>query len=251
MAELTVFGFRPGCSVMHRIDVRFKFLCLILVSVVSLHSSISGLLLLFAVFAAAVCYLRIPFGPLIKNLRYFFVLLIFVFAARALTTPGEMLWQGAALTVTLEGAARGAEICLRLFLLVLAGLCFIATSRSSDVRSAVARFLRPVPLIQEMRVATMLSLILRFIPLIFDQAAKTAEAQRARGVENRKNPVYRLRCFVLPFLRRVFADADRLAVAMEARCYNEQRSSRKFCAGPPDWIALALVAALCFAAVNL
>ncbi len=248
---MTVFGYRPGRSVIHGLDVRFKLLGLILVSVAGLNTAISGLLLLLVFFAAVICRLRIPFAPLIKTLRYFFVLLALVFAARALSTPGEVLWQGAGVSVTGEGAVRGAEICLRLLVLVLAGLAFISTSRPSDVRSAVAWFLRPVPLIPEMRVATMLSLVLRFIPVIFDQAAKTAEAQRARGVENRKNPVYRLRCFVLPFLRRVFADADRLAVAMAARCYNEQRRSAEFCAGLPDWIGLALVAALCLAVLWL
>jgi energy-coupling factor transporter transmembrane protein EcfT len=54
------------------------------------------------------------------------------------------------------------------------------------------------------RIATMMSLTTRFVPVILNQANETAEAQRARGVENRKNPVYRLIRLGIPLIRRTF-----------------------------------------------
>lgn len=242
---MTVFSFRPGSSRIHKLDVRFKLLFLILISLASLRADIYGLLLLFGCFAGIIFYLGISFYALLKAVRYYLLLLGFVFAARALSTPGEPLMQFAGFTVSYEGLHQGGQICLRLFFLVLLGLAFIVTSRPSEVRAAVAWFLKPVPGINGDRVATMLGLVLRFIPLIFNQAAKTGDAQRARGVENRKNPVYRLRRFVLPFMRRTFEDADRLAIAMEARAYSEVRTSRGFSVGKPDWIAAVAVLLLC------
>jgi len=70
-------------------------------------------------------------------------------------------------------------------------------------------------------------------------------AQRARAVENRKNPIYRLTKFVIPFIRRTFESADRLALAMEARGYTENRTQPQFSIRIRDWIALAGAAGFC------
>jgi biotin transport system permease protein len=74
----------------------------------------------------------------------------------------------------------------------------------------------------------MIGLIMRFVPVILDQAKETSKAQRVRGVENRKNPVYRLIKLAIPLIRRTFESADKLAVAMEARCYSENRTDQGF-----------------------
>jgi energy-coupling factor transporter transmembrane protein EcfT len=89
------------------------------------------------------------------------------------------------------------------------------------------------------RIAAMLGLIVRFIPLIFEEVSRTIDAQRARAVENRRNPVYRMVKFGLPLLRRIFETSDRLVLAMEARCYTEDRTGPELSAGREDWIVLA------------
>ncbi|OEU72588.1 MAG: hypothetical protein BA864_00865 [Desulfuromonadales bacterium C00003093] len=132
-----------------------------------------------------------------------------------------------------------------MLLIVLAGLLFVSTTRPSEIRAAVEWFLSPFPFIPGKRVATMMSLIIRFIPVILEQAKETSDAQRARGVENRKNPVYRLMKLAVPLVRRTFESADKLAVAMEARCYTEKRVNIELYATRNDWIALFLVLCLC------
>ena len=108
-------------------------------------------------------------------------------------------------------------------------------------------YLKPVPLIPEKKVAVMMGLILRFVPVILDQARETANAQKARAVENRKNPVFRLIKFGLPLIRRTFERADDLILAMEARAYTEHRTDPQLVAGKRDWIALMVVGLLCMA----
>jgi len=81
--------------------------------------------------------------------------------------------------------------------------------------------------------------------VIFQQAKETLDAQRARGVENRKNPVYRLVKLGIPVLRRTFERADKLASAMEARCYSENRTDSLLSSGVRDWISLVGVVCLC------
>jgi energy-coupling factor transporter transmembrane protein EcfT len=134
---------------------------------------------------------------------------------------------------------------------VLLGLLLVSTTRASQIKAAVEWFLTPVPGIPEKRVGTMISLLLRFLPLFLHQARQTADAQRARGIENRKNPLKRLTLFALPLLRRTFIQADRLALAMEARCYTDDRTGPRLSAAARDWLSLAAVAAACLPGIGL
>jgi energy-coupling factor transporter transmembrane protein EcfT len=112
-------------------------------------------------------------------------------------------------------------------------------------------FLKPVPLIPEQKVAVMMGLILRFVPVIFDQAKETLEAQRARCVQNRKNPVYRLIKLGFPLMRRTFERADDLVAAMEARGFTENRTDPELVSNQRDWIALIVIVGLCVAVIIL
>jgi hypothetical protein len=76
---------------------------------------------------------------------------------------------------------------------------------------------------------------------LLDQAKETAEAQRARCLDNRKNPLDRLVRLGFPLIRRTFEQADRLIVAMEARCYSENRTEPALCATRKDWMALFIL----------
>ena len=249
MAELTVFGYRPGDSMLHSLDVRVKILSLIVIGLTSLNADPIGLSVFTAVSFALILNTRLRFMTVLKELRYFLVLLLFVFFARALSMPGSPAFELKGVILTREGLYYGTLICWRLLLVVLLGASFVATTKPSEIRAAVEWFLKPFPFIPRKRVATMIGLIVRFMPAILDQAKETSDAQRARGIENRKNPVYRLKKLALPLLCKTFQNADELAVAMEARCYSENRTDPSLSSGGNDRIALFVVAGLCVLAV--
>ena len=112
-------------------------------------------------------------------------------------------------------------------------MTLVITTRPTEIKAAVEWFLKPFPAIPRARIGTMLGLLLRLIPLLTAQAAETMDAQRARGVENRKNPIYRLTWFAIPFLRRSFTAVDHLSMAMEARCYTDERTTPPVICYPP------------------
>jgi len=245
MAELTVFGFRQGTSLLHRLDVRFKLIFLVLISLSSLNAQVAGLSLLTLILVVALINIRVSLGSILRDLRYASVLLIFIFVARALSTSGSAIVEFKIISITREGLYEGALVCWRLVIVIITGLAFVLTTRPSKIKAAVAWILRPFPFVPAKRIATMMSLIVRFMPVIFQQAKETLDAQRARGVENRKNPVYRLVKLGIPILRRTFERADKLALAMEARCYSENRTDPQLASGIKDWIALFAVVFLC------
>jgi len=245
MAELISSGYRHGNSFLHRLDGRFKLLFLILISISSLKTEFSGLFVI-SVFASILIFnIRIPFISVVVELRYLFIFLLFVFIVRAVSTPGTPLFEFMQLEITIQGISDGALTCWRLALVALSGLIVVLTTRLAAISSAVGWMMSPIPFIPEKRVGTMISLRFRFLPVILEQTKEVSDAQRARGVENKKNPVYRLKRLSIPVFRKTFTNADNLAVAMAARCYSDNRTGYELSSNSSDWTALAVVCCLC------
>ncbi|MGD8961566.1 MAG: energy-coupling factor transporter transmembrane component T [Desulfobacterales bacterium] len=241
MAELTSFSFHPGTSVLHELDVRFKILFLILISFSSLGGGFIGLGVLSALLTALIIHSRPPLKSSLKEFRFFLALLLLILMARMLTTPGAVLIEIRAIAITRQGTLSGLLICWRLFIIAMFGFLFVFSTPSGQIKAAVEWFLKPFRCIPAKHIATMMGLIVRFIPVILNQAKQTAEAQRARCLENRKNPLYRIIRLSIPLIRRTFEQADRLIIAMEARCYSENRSDPTLTVNRIDWIALFML----------
>jgi len=241
MADLTVFGYRSGNSVLHLLDARFKLICFVLISLSTLHTDLLELSLLTFGIVIVLAHMRLPVTDFLKALRYFFIFLLLVFITRALAFSEGLqspIIQFYSITITRESLYEGWLICWRLMLVVVIGMIFISSTRPSEMKAAVQWYLIPVPFVPEKRVAMMMSLIIRFIPVIFNQAKEIMDAQHAKCIENRKNPVYRLVKFSVPLARQIFINADKLSFAMEARCYSEDRTVPELSANKKDWIAL-------------
>ena len=245
MAELTSFNFITGSSLLHHLDARCKIIIIVLLSLVSLNLYFIELGTLSILLLGVILNARLPLKSGLKELRYFLILLLLIFVARSLSSGGPPLIHLKYITFTKQGIYDGALICWRLAFIIILGFAFISTTRPSAIKAAVQWFLTPVPFVSEEKIAVMMGLILRFIPVIFDQARETVDAQKARGVENRKNPVYRMAKLGFPLMRRTFERADDLVAAMEARGFTEDRTDPEFASHRQDWIALITVSCLC------
>jgi energy-coupling factor transporter transmembrane protein EcfT len=240
MAELTPFYYRHGDSFIHRVDTRCKMVLLMLISLSSLNASSWGLCWMTLFLALCAFWIQIPILAILQGLRYFFILLLLVFLARLFFSEGEALINWRFVTITQNGLIDGVLVCWRLLLIVLFGLIFISTTQMSKIKWSVGWLLSPLPFVPEKRIATMMGLIVRFIPIIFQKAHNISEIQKARCVEIRKNPFYRLKSFALPVMRGVIQDADKLSMAMTARCYNENLSIEHPVFQKTDWITLGM-----------
>jgi energy-coupling factor transporter transmembrane protein EcfT len=236
---------------LHHLDARFKLIFIILLSLICLNLYFVSLGILTVLLLGCIINARLPLNSGFKELRYFFILLLLVFIARVLSTGGTPLINIKFITVSKEGLFAGILVCWRWAFVILLGFTFVATTRPSAIKAAVQWFLKPVPLIPEQKVAVMMGLILRFVPVIFDQAKETLEAQRARCVQNRKNPVYRLIKLGFPLMRRTFERADDLVAAMEARGFTENRTDPELVSNQRDWIALIVIIGLCVSVIIL
>jgi energy-coupling factor transporter transmembrane protein EcfT len=216
-----------------------------MISLASIKANIWALFALTLALAIMINHVGLSLKSTFKSMRHIFILLLFVFIARALFSPGTPIFEFVGISVTKEGISDGIVVCWRLFDVIVLGVLLVSTTRSSEVKAAVEWFFAPIPLVPAKRVSTMMGLLLRFLPVILDQARETADAQRARGIENRKNPVYRMRKWGVPLMRRTFERADKLALAMEARCYSEERTDQALASNKNDWLVLAAVIGMC------
>ncbi|MFO7751078.1 MAG: energy-coupling factor transporter transmembrane component T [Desulfobacteraceae bacterium] len=221
---VTPFAYTPSTSPLQKVDARCKLFCLSVLSIATLGA---GFLPLTVLISLLFCLLNLEQkspGRVILELKYFCVLLVFVFIARAVTTPGDPVAVFLNTDVTRQGLLDGTLICLRFFAVMLLGMIFTCTTRPSLVKGAVEWFLRPVPLIPEKRAAVMITLFLRFLPLVLQQAHEIRQAQQARCADLKKNPVTRAVNLAVPLLKKTFIAADRLATAMASRSYSERRT---------------------------
>ncbi|MCP3889836.1 MAG: energy-coupling factor transporter transmembrane protein EcfT [Desulfobulbaceae bacterium] len=245
MANTVAFNFRSGTSILHRLDPRFKIIFLALLSLSTLNAGCASLLVLTLLFSLLVVDIRLPLSKISFELRYFGVFLFIVFITRCLTEPGIPVFSFKAIIVTQQGVMEGGLASWRLALVILMSLLLSVSTRPKEIRTAVEILFKPIPFLPEKRIAVMIGLIVRFIPVILHLTREMSEAQRARAIEQRKSPIYRASHLVLPVMRRIVGRADHLASAMEARCFDENRPTPPLKMGVADWQATTVVVSIC------
>jgi len=164
----------------------------------------------------------------LNHIKYFMLLLFFIFLARSLSLKGDILFSVYDLSITKQGLEEGISVALKFFLVMITGVLFSSTTKPSSVKNAVQWFLKPIPFIPEKRVAIMISLSMSFMPVILNQAREISEAHKARCGDFEKNPVKKIIRFVIPLLKKIFLSADHLVLAMESRCYSDDRTEPEF-----------------------
>lgn len=239
MADLTLFSYHQGDSILHQLDVRCKFftVCLVSIAMFSARLPMSVIYLLILIVFLKKTGLKI-FSTL-SRMKYFLMLLFFVFAARALTVSGDDFFSFYGISITDQGVKEGFLVAFKFFLVMMTGLLFSSTTKPSSVKSAVQWFLKPIPFVPEKRVAVMISLSLRFMPVILKQAKDISDAQKSRCADLERNPVKKIIRLVLPLLKKTFFSADHLALAMESRLYNDNRTDPEFSSSGKEFYFLS------------
>ena len=245
MAGMNAFAYMSGQTPVHKMDPRFKLGGLICLSLATVQCGVQAGIGLFLMVTLVAAISKVPVFAMIRNARVFVLFLLAIVLVRGAVTPGPVAFGGAIPWFSVNGLGDGLLISWRLFVVLLASAVFIATTRTSSVFSAVRWYFRPVPFMDGTRVAMMLSLMMRFIPIILDEANGISEAQKVRGMERRRNPLYRLTRLIPPLMERIFARAQDLSMALVARNFSARPTVRGLHATPADWLGIILLVSLC------
>jgi biotin transport system permease protein len=200
--------YAAGDTLVHRLDPRSKLFVQAAVAVAAFaHTTPRGLVALTA-FVLAVCWLAAT--PLLASLRSYRTFLPFLVAAPIV--EGATL--GAPWFVPAD-AATPALASYRVLLLLLVSTAYIRTTRVRESRAAIQWLL---PGRAGVVLGAGVGFVLRFLPLLRDDLSSIRSAMDAR-LGSERSLRERIRLIGLTGLRRVFARADRFALALQARCF--------------------------------
>lgn len=212
----------PGNSAIHRLDPRAKLLGLFLYGLALLAAPTGGAAIL-AGSVALPLVLAAGLSPsfIWRQLRPLVIFLALIFFLQLVTTPGTILMHLGPVPLTREGLNLGFLALARVFFLVLAAVLLTATTDPLALADGLERLLAPgqrVGLPSE-ELALMLTLALRFVPTLLEEAERIMRAQIARGASFRGLQLKNLLPLVIPLFVSAFRRAEGLAEAMEARAY--------------------------------
>lgn len=225
--DITIGQYYPVDSVLHRLDPRVKFIgTMAYIVSVFLVSSWIGYLLAAVFLAGLVLVSKVPFSFMVKGLRSMVVLLVIMLVFNVLFTPGTVLLKWGIVQITTQGLVQGAKMVVRLVVLILGSSIMTLTTTPNQLTDGLERLLKPLGKIKVPvhELAMMMSIALRFIPILLEETDKIMKAQTARGADfEHGGLIQRVKNMVpllIPLFVSAFRRANDLALAMEARCYH-------------------------------
>ena len=225
--DITLGQYYPADSILHRLDPRTKFVGTFgfIVSVFLFHT-FPGYAVATVFLAAMIVLSKVPVKFMFKGLKGILMILLITVFFNIILTPGEILWKFGFLKVTKEGLILAGKMAIRLIYLVTGSSIMTLTTTPNQLTDAMERLLRPLSRLHVPvhEIAMMMSIALRFIPILMEETDKIMKAQIARGADfengNLIQKVKNMVPLLVPLFISAFRRANDLAMAMEARCYH-------------------------------
>ena len=225
--DITIGQYYPAKSVIHKIDPRVKLLSTLLYLIsLFLFKSISGYLIATLFLAAVIGMSRVPFSFIVRGLKpVIMLLMITVLFNLFLTRSGEVLFHAWIFTITEGGLVTAVYMAVRLIYLIIGSSLMTFTTTPNELTDGIEALLHPLNKVRVPvhEVAMMMSIALRFIPILLEETDKIMKAQIARGADLESGNMIQRAKSMIPILVPLFVSAFRrandLAMAMEARCY--------------------------------
>ena len=225
--DITLGRYFPGNTPIHRLDPRTKLLLTFLyIIALFLAKGILTYLLLFAALCAGVAISHIKPKAILKGLKPLFIILVITSLLNIFYTPGRELVSFWVFTITYEGIRNAIFMVWRIMMLISCTFLLTYTTSPILLTDGLESLLNPLKKIRVPvhELAMMMSIALRFIPLLIEETDKIMSAQRSRGADfetgSLMDKAKALIPLLVPLFISAFRRADELATAMECRCYH-------------------------------
>jgi energy-coupling factor transport system permease protein len=233
--DITIGQYYPANSIIHRLDPRIKLIGTIvyIVSLFLFQYSFWGYLITGPFLIGIILLSKVPVKFILKGLKAVIFLLLFTVCFNLFLTPGETIWKLGFLEITKEGITNSAFMAVRLISLILGSSLMTFTTTPNHLTDGIESLLGPLKAIRVPvhEVAMMMSIALRFIPILLEETDKIMKAQQARGADFETGGIIKRAKAMVPILVPLFISAFRragdLAMAMEARCYRGGKGRTK------------------------
>ena len=250
--DITIGQYYPSNSLIHKLDPRVKlFATMIYIIALFSFKGIVGLTLITAFLITVIKLSKVPFKFMVKGLKAIVMLLLITSVFNLLLTPGDVVyWKWWSFQITDKGIMNSILMTIRLIYLILGTSLMTLTTTPNQLTDGLEKALTPLNKIHVPvhAIAMMMSIALRFIPILIEETDKIMKAQMARGADlENGNLIQKAKAMVpilVPLFVSAFRRAEDLAMAMEARCYNggEGRTKMKpLKYGKSDKVAYAIL----------
>lgn len=229
MSKIIIGRFIPGNSIVYKMDPRGKILgTFLFIAIIFLANNwVTYLIItLFTLLAVWATGLKAKvFWNGVKPLIWliFFTSLLQLF----FTTGGKVYWQWGIISITEYGITNSIFIFIRFVMIILLSTVLTLTTTPMEIAQAMEWLLTPLKIfrVPVAQIALVMSIALRFVPTLMDEAVKIMNAQRARGADFNDGGIVKRAKAIVPILVPLFINsltiAMDLALAMESRGYRE------------------------------
>ena len=226
LKDITLGQYYQTESVIHRLDPRVKLMGTICYIIsLFLVNNVWGYLVAALFLAVMIKLSNVPFKFMVKGMKAIMFLLMLTVVFNMFLTPGEALISVWKLTITKEGLKLAIMMAVRLTFLIIGSSVMTLTTTPNNLTDGMENLMNPLRKLKVPvhEIAMMMSIALRFIPILMEETDKIMKAQIARGADFESGNIIKKAKALVPLLVPLFISAFRrandLAMAMEARCY--------------------------------
>ena len=209
LKDITLGQYFPGNSIVHRLDPRTKLIAVVLYIVaLFLAKSFVTYGIMFLLLAVSIAVSKVPVKSIFRGMKPVVFIVIFTAILNLFYTPGDtVLVRFWIFTITLEGVFNAFFMVVRILMLIAGTFLLTYTTSPILLTDGLENLLGPLKKIHVPvhELAMMMSIALRFIPLLIEETDKIMSAQVP---------------LLVPLFISAFRRADELAIAMECRCYH-------------------------------
>ena len=226
LRDITIGQYYSVDSIIHRLDPRIKIIGSI-IYIISLFvvGKWQGYLVAAFFLMIMIKLSKVPFKYMVKGLKSIVMIMMITVIFNLFLTKGDALVTLGPLKITLQGVQVAINMAVRLVLLVLGSSLMTYTTTPNALTDGLEKVFAPLKVIKVPvnDMAMMMSIALRFIPILMDETDKIIKAQQARGADFETGSFMKRAKAMVPILIPLFVSAFKrandLAMAMEARCY--------------------------------
>ena len=226
-------------SFVHSMDARVKILLLIAYFItVFAVKNFWGFLACGVFLVLSVCFAKVPVLSVLKSLKGIMFLIAFTLILNVFFYGGEYtvvyFKLGNFLSVTDASLKFAGFMARRLSMLIIGSSVLTLTTTPVSLTDGIESLLSPLKLVKfpVHELALIMSIALRFIPTITEEADRIICAQKARGGDFESGSLSaRIKAMIpilIPLLVSSFRRAEELGDAMDARCYSGSKGRTRY-----------------------
>lgn len=227
LKDITIGQYLARDSIIHALDARIKIIIttLLIIALFTIDSFV-GFGFFLAFIFMIILLAKISVAKVLRGLKPILILVLFTLLIHVfLTKGGQVLWSWKFISIESAGVYTGVFMVSRILILILFTSLLTLTTSPLQLTDGIEYILSPLKKVgvPASELSMMMTIALRFIPTLLEEADKIMKAQQARGADFESgNLIQRAKSLIpllVPLFISAFRRADDLALAMESRCY--------------------------------